>query len=253
MRFAAKNVALICCFAPVYAVLSFWYLFPIIGVAGKYITMAVIMAPLIGIALGPLFSAAAVALGGIVGSSIVQTGPFGIVSFVPGAAAALCSGLLYNGKRWVSTLLYSVLLLVFTFYPVVGPAWLHPHFVWLQLAGLALLVSPLQLKATEFVKKRANLFELSLGVGIVSFISTLFSHIVGSIMFEILYWPVVFSEPDFWRLLWQTLTFVYPLERIIVTIIATIIGVPLFRALMAYGFEIGGETRATFRNTDQAD
>lgn len=251
--FTAKNMALVCCFAPVYAVLSYWYLFPIIGAAGKFITMAVVTAPLIGIALGPWLSVAAVVFGGIIGSFIAQTGPFGAVSFVPGAAAALCSGLLYNGKRWVSALLYLALLLAFAFYPVVGPAWLHPHFVWLQLAGLALLVSPLQSKAAEFVQKRANLLEVSLGVGLVSFTATLFSHVVGSMMFEILYWPIVFSEQDFWRSLWQTLTFVYPVERLIITLIAAIIGGPLFRALKAYGFEMGGGTHATFRDTNQAD
>jgi len=246
-------VALVCSFASVYAVLSYWYLFPIMGAAGKFITMAVITAPLIGIALGPWLSVAAVVLGGIIGLPMTQTGPFGAASFVPGASAALCSGLLYNGKRWISAFLYSALLLVFAFYPVVGPAWLYPHFVWLQLAGLAVLVSPLQSKAAEFVQKRANLLELSLGIGLISFTATLFSHVVGSIMFEILYWPIVFPEPDFWRLLWQALTFVYPVERLIITLIATIMGAPLFKALKAYGFEMGGGTHATFRDTNQAD
>jgi len=246
-------VALVCCFASVYVVLSYWYLFPVIGAAGKFITMAVITAPLIGIALGPWLSVAAVVLGGIIGLAVTQSGPFGAASFVPGASAALCSGLLYNGKRWVSALLYSALLLVFAFYPVVGPAWLHPCFVWLQLAGLAVLVSPLQSKAAEFVQKRANLLELSLGVGLISFTATLFSHVVGSMMFEILYWPIVFPEPDFWRFLWEELTFVYPVERLIITLIATIIGAPLFKALKAYGFEMGGGANATFRNTNQAD
>jgi len=240
-RFTAKNVALVCCFAPLYAVFSFWSLFPVIGAMGKVITIAAVISPLMGIILGPSLGSVSVTLGGILGASLAQTGPFGPLSFIPGVAAAFCSGLLYEGERRASAILYSVLLLAFAFYPRTGPAWLHPYFVWLQLAGLALLISPLQSKAREFTRNQSNPLELSLGVGLISFTATLFSHIVGCIMFELIYWPIVFSEPDFWRPLWQTLTFVYPAERLIITLIATIIGAPLIRTLKAFGFEIGGK------------
>jgi len=216
-----------------YTVFSLWSLFPVIGAMGKVITIAAVVSPLMGIILGPSLGSVTVTLGGILGAYLAQTGPFGPLSFIPGAAAAFCSGLLYEGERRASAVLYSVLLLAFAFYPSTGPAWLHPYFVWLQLAGLVLLISPLQSKAREFMRNQSNSLELSLGVGLISFTATLFSHIVGCMMFELLYLP---TSRD-----WQILTILYPIERTIITIMAVLIGAPLIRTLKAFGFEIGGK------------
>lgn len=240
LRLTARDLALVCCFAPLCTILSFWSLFPIIGAIGKSISAAAVVAPLIGIILGPWLGAIAVTLGGIVGASVAQIGPFGPLSFLPWTAAALGSGLLYNRKWQTFTVLYSILLLAFTFYPMVGPAWLHPYLVWLQVVGLAVLASPLQLRAVKPLREQTSIQEIILGVGVISFIATLFGHVVGSMMFEMMYWPTIIGELYSWRSLWQFLTFVYPIERIIITVTATLIGVPLIKALRAYGFRIGG-------------
>lgn len=240
LRLTARDLALVCCFAPLCTILSFWSLFPIIGAVGKSISAAAVVAPLIGIILGPWLGAIAVTLGGIVGASVAQIGPFGPLSFLPWTAAALGSGLLYNRKWRMLTVLYSTFLLAFTFYPMVGPAWLHPYLVWLQLVGLAVLMSPLQLRAVKSMRKQTTVQETILGVGVVSFVATLFGHVVGSMMFEMMYWPTLIGELNSWRSLWQFLTFMYPIERTIITVMATLIGVPLIKALRTYGFRIGG-------------
>jgi len=71
---------------------------------------------------------------------------------------------------------------------------------------------------------------------------------VGSLMFEIMYWPIN-PQIEFWRVIvWQPSAFVYPVERTLIALIATVVGVPLIRALRAYGFEIGGaKTNATLQ------
>jgi len=251
----AKNLALVCCFAPMQAVFSLVSLFPIIGAAGKFITMATIMAPLIGLILGPYLGTVAVSIGGFIGWIMTQAGPFSFLSFIPNAAAALCSGLLYN-RRWrASVVLYSALLLSSAFFPPIGPAWLYPNYLWLQFAGLIILASPLRARAENFTHKHSNLLELSLGIGMISFMATLFGQIAGSGMFEIMYWPTVYSQTEAWRVLvWQPATFMYPVERTIIALIATVIGAPLIRALKVNGFKIGGvNANATFQSKHPAD
>lgn len=224
-------------------------LFPVIGSVGKFITMATVMAPLIGLILGPYYGTAAVSMGGFIGWIITQTGPFGFLSFVPSANGALFSGLLYNRKRIVSIILYLALFLALAFYPTIGPAWLYPHYLWFQLAGLIVLASPLRSRAEDFTHKHSSMLELSFGVGIISFTATLFGQIVGSVMFEAMYWPTMHPQAEFWNVLvWQPTTFVYPIERMLITLIATVIGAPLIKTLRAYGFEIGGvKTNATLQ------
>ncbi len=239
LRLTAKDLALVCCFAPLCTILSVWSLFPIIGAIGKSISAAAVVAPLIGIILGPWLGTVAVTLGGLVGASIAPIGPFGPLSFLPWTASALASGLLYNRRWQILTVLYSILLLAFVFYPIVGPAWLHPYFVWLQLVGLVVLVSPLQWRAVRCMRKQTRMREMMLGVGVLSFVATLFGHVVGSMMFEIMYWPTLIGDLGSWSWLWQSLTFLYPVERIIITVMATLIGVPLIKTLRTYGFRRG--------------
>ena len=238
-KLVAKNIALIAVFAPWYTIFTFWPLFPVIGTSGSFITMAVIMAPLIGIILGPYLSVLSVTVGGIIGLSLGQIGgPFGPLSFVPHAATTFCSGMLYNGKRMTCAVTYSFLLIVFALYPIVGPAWLYPYFIWMQIVGLVILVSPLQSKAVEQIHRYTKSIGLTFGVGIVSLVAALFGHIVGDIMFEAIYWPTLIPIVDEWKTMWQLLAWVYPLERVMIAIAAALIGTALIKALKAYGLKL---------------
>jgi hypothetical protein len=91
------------------------------------------------------------------------------------------------------------------------------------------------------LSQHTNAKELILGVAVTSLISALFGQIVGSIMFEITRWPTLIPELSSWVPLWQTLTFLYPVERVTITVIVTFVGVPLIKALRAWGYEIEGK------------
>ena len=238
-KLVAKNIAFIAVFAPWYTIFTFWPLFPVIGASGSFITMAVIMAPLIGIILGPYLSVLSIALGGIIGLSLGQIGgPFGPLSFVPHAATTFCSGMLSRGKRMTCAVTYAFLLIIFALYPIVGPAWLYPYFIWMQIVGLVILVSPLQSKAAKQIHGHTKSTGLTFGVGIVSLTAALFGHIVGDIMFEAIYWPTLIPNVDEWRTTWQLLAWVYPLERVMIAIAAAFIGTALIKALKAYGLKL---------------
>jgi len=242
LQFSTKDLALMISFAALYAVLSLVSLFPIIGAVGSFITLASIMAPLTGIILGPYIGAGAAAVGGFLGWSITQTGAFGFLSFIPGASTAFASGLLVNGKRMESLAIYTVLFLMLAFYPSIGPAWLCPFYLWFQLIGLAVIVSPLTSLAVRSMRRNDNLADLSFGVGIVSLGSTLLGQMAGNVMFELTRWPTIYPQIEFWRTgQWQFLTFVYPVERLIITLVAMVVGAPLLKAIKAYGFRIGGK------------
>lgn len=240
LALSTKSMTLAIVFASFYTVFSSWNLFPLIGGQGNFIKAGVVMALVIGIILGPWLGVIAVTIGGVIGTFIWQVGPFGPLSFLPHVAAALFAGLLYNNKRWSCGVTYLLLLLIFAFYPVVGPAWLWPPLLWLHVAGLAFLFSPLQPKIGEFLREDRDAFKLALGVGTTLFLATLFGHVVGSLMFEAIYWPSFISEVGVWQADWQLLTWLYPIERLFITIAATLIGTGLVKALRIYGFKVGG-------------
>lgn len=227
---STKNMALTACFAALYVVFSLWNLFPVIGTEGKWINVAVIMAPLFGIILGPYLGVLAITIGGIAGAFFQITGPFGPLSFVPHAAAAFCSGMLTVKRQKVCVAVYALFLFIFAFFPVIGPVWLWPAVVWLDLIGLIGLASPVQSKAINAMNKASGSVWLIFGVAITCLTATLFGHVVGNILFEAIYLQVN------WRTTWQGLTFLYPVERGLITLVATLVGTPLVKTLRMYEF-----------------
>ncbi|MGB8779611.1 MAG: hypothetical protein WCD81_03060 [Candidatus Bathyarchaeia archaeon] len=221
-KLTTKDTALTVTFTALYAVFGFIKISPIIGLSGQAITAAAFIAPIIGILLGPYVGTLSAFLGGTIGFFL---GALSYPSFASGIAAAFCAGMVKSGKRIVSILAYLSLLLLFAFYPIVGPAWLFPLELWFQIAGLIVLVSPLQSAAARSLESGSNL-KLLLGFFITCLTSTLAGQIAGSLIFEALI-------PNATNLLptWQTLTVLYPVERIVIALGAMSIGAPLSKVL----------------------
>jgi hypothetical protein len=221
-----------------YAVFSLVSLFPIIGALGRFITMATILAPILGILLGPYIGVTTVSIGGFIAWTVTQTGAFSFVSFIPGAATAFAAGLLTNNKRAMCVALYLLFLLPMAFFPTIGPVWLYPLYLWFHLVGLFLLVSPASAKAWKFIRDKP-VEKLTVGILLVALVSTLIGQAAGGLLFELFFYPV-YSGIQFWRVeQWQLQAFVYPLERGIITVLAAVLGTPLIKAVQAFRFRIG--------------
>lgn len=211
-------------------------LFPIIGAPARFITMATILAPILGILLGPYLGFTTASIGGFIAWTLTQTGAFSFLSFVPGAASAFAAGLLTNKKRVICVALYVVFLVPMAFFPVIGPVWLYPFYLWFQLIGLLVLISPASTQAWKFIHDdRAD--KLTLGVLLVALVSALIGQAAGSLLYELFYYPV-YPQID-WIAQWGLLAAIYPLERGIITVLATLIGTPLIRAVQSFRFRIG--------------
>ncbi len=226
-KLTVKDVALTVCFTALYANFCFWPAFPIVGLQSKAITLAAIMAPIIGILLGPYLSMLSTFLGGTIG---FFAGHFSTPSFVSGIVAAVFAGMIYTGKRSICTFTYFSLLFFFGFYPFIGPVWLYPPFMWFQIIGFLILVSPLQSMASKNMRNSDDNLRFLLAFFTVSLTSTLAGQIAGSLTFEIIS-PLFIADVGAWTVGWQLLTWVYPIERIIITLIATFTGVFLYKIL----------------------
>jgi predicted membrane protein len=221
---AAKEVSLIVCFTALYVVFGFISISPIIGMPGKGITMDAILAPIIGIILGPYLGGSSTLLGGVIGFFL---GSFSLPSFASGIFTALCAGILYAGRRSVCAVIYLSLLLIFGFYPFFGPVWLYPQVMWFQIATFALLISPLSSTAVKNISSNDN-SKLLYTFLVISLISTLAGQIAGSLTFEIL-----FPDQSFLKATWIATTFIYPVERVIIAISAAFIGASVHKVLSA--------------------
>lgn len=231
MKLTAKDVALTVCFTALYAIFCFWPAFPIVGLPGYAIPLAAITAPIIGIILGSRLGMLSTFLGGAIG---FFAGHFSPPSFVSGIVTAFFAGMLHAGKRSVCAFAYFSILFFFGFYPFVGPVWLYPPLMWFQIIGFLVLVSPLQSVALNDMHDSNNdNLRLLLAFFVVSLISTLAGQIAGSLTFELISWPIFIADVNAWTTGWQVLTWIYPIERIIIALSTTFIGVFLYKVLMS--------------------
>jgi hypothetical protein len=224
----AKTIASIAVFAALYAVLGYIPLFYIFGSYGQLITASLVVAPIIGIILGPAGGCLAVAIGGIVGMVITGSTPLGIFTFLPGALDALCTGLAFRGKWYISAAIFATFIVAFAALPSIGDArW----FVWFDAVGLFLLLSPATTLAAEYIRT-FNAQKLVMGMGIFAFIGVLADHIIGSFIYQSAIAPLPQG-------VWTTVAFIYPVERLLVTIAAAIVGAAIIRGVHAAGLTVG--------------
>jgi hypothetical protein len=228
-KLTAKEVALLICFTALYTYFSFIPAFPIVGLPSKAITLAAITAPIIGIILGPYLGMLSTLLGGALAFS---SGHFSPLSFVAGIVTAVFAGMLYANKRSTCAFTYFSFLFFFGFYPFVGPVWLYPPFMWFQITGFLVLISPLQSTASKNMRNPNNNSKLLSYFFIVILTSTLAGQIAGSLVFELISWPIFIADVGFWTGLWQLLAWLYPIERIIIALSATFVGVVLYKILI---------------------
>lgn len=227
-RLTTMDVALIACFTALYVSLSFLPMFQVIGLFGKTITAATIIAPLIGIILGSHRAVTSTFFGGILG--LFLNPQFSYPSLAAGIVTALCASLLYTNKQTLCALIYLAFLLLFGLYPSVGPVWLFLPMIWFQIIGFLILISPFQSFASKSFNSHGN-SKLLYAFFITSLTSTLAGQIAGSLIFEI-----IVADASALKASWISLTFSYPIERTLIAVIVTFLGAPLLKVLRSANF-----------------
>ena len=237
----ARVVASVAIFAVLYAVLRLIPTFPMIGVSGAVFSLSDMMAPIYGVILGPLVGPLSVILGTFIAIALGKPVTFLFLDFLPATLNALVVGLILH-RRFTSAIILNIIILaaflanpltvIFVNVNLSNQSILLP-FHWLHYVALAVLISPLSRRAAEWVRG-ASAASLAKGLVVVSLIGTMLQHSTGGILFEVIlgqYLGVV--KPESYLLIWNTVFYIYPIERVVLAILATIVGTPIVRSLKA--------------------
>lgn len=235
---STKQIALTAIFAALYAVLRAIPTVPMIGVPGASFSLSDILAPIYGIILGPYVGGLSVLIGTFTAMSVKPPVFLGL-DFLPGFVNAVALGFLVR-RKWLPVIALNItLLLAFVLNPLtltfvnipVGNTGFAFPFIWLHIAALIVLISPLGLKATQWAETLKSTKAIA-GFAILAFIGTMMQHLTGGILYENIFVYVTnFMTPQSLALRWQVVFFLYPWERLILIVLAVVVGVPLIRAL----------------------
>jgi hypothetical protein len=248
-----KQVALMVVFSAIYAVMRIIPTFPLLGVEGASFSAADILAPIYGIILGPYVGGVCVILGTFMGMTM-KTPFFLGLDFLPAFVNAVALGFLARKKILPAAILYIVLLSAFVLNPLTlnfvsipGTTIMWP-FTWLHIVAFVVLLL-LGLKAGEWVQSAKPIVidnaksgfrrfiskassKAVMGFAILAFVGTMLQHLMGNILYENILVTVTHTfTPEFLLFKWNLVFFLFPWERLILVVFATLIGVPLLYVL----------------------
>ena len=262
-----KTIALIAIFAALFAVLRRMDAIPMIGVPGARFSLSDILPPIYGVILGPFTGGISVIIGTFLGIAMGKPVIFLFLDFLPAFVNTVAIGLLVKRKWWPVVLLYVALLVAFLINPLtsifIDVGGIAVPFVWLHIVALVVLLSPLARKAPKWVEsveqikkvekvepaKQTNRLRkfvdsvkriryLTIGLFVFAFIGTMMQHLMGNILYEVVlnqFYVVVGQDPivatSAFPGIWYAAFFVYPLERLVLIVLAVVVGVPLVRVL----------------------
>jgi len=212
-----KKIALTALLAAVYALGNYLHGFPMIGVPGKTISLVRALEMGYGIILGPVLGPFTSFLGAVVGK--VLTG--GSLFFTPLAiVSALMASTLYRRevfkfRGWIIAAIILSVLIIGWYATRTGRA--IPYYPIMHFAGLGIILSA-RGKIAEYLHSDDRR-KLSIGVALCSYPSTIAGHMLGNLLSIYL-----FKLPP---IQFMAILPVSALERIILTILSTIISTPL--------------------------
>ncbi len=231
LKMTTRDIALTASMSALYVVLSRLPGFPVIGVEGAQIGLLSCVVPVFGFLLGPWLGAGAAFFGGFASRVLFGASPFTWLTLPTTASSAFAAGCL--SRRSVGPLrgwLVAALALggfIFAWYVTwVGQVvMLYLLLHWVALAIILIFRGWL----AYFIQRAVGL-ELTVCVGLCSFIAVMTAHLYGTLAFVAAAELGVIGTPLDPVFFWGLIP-VVAVERLLFTIIATVLGVPTLLAL----------------------
>jgi hypothetical protein len=223
LRVKARSLTLIALLAAVYAVVSLLPGFPMIGAPGAEIDIARSLEIGYGLVLGSVFGPLATFLGAIVGKVLTGGGvglffaPLAIVSSF--MAAAMSRRSLLKLRGWFIAAILLAAIIVGWYATTTGQS--APYYPIPHLIGLGIILL-LRGKITDLLLSKEKT-RLTLGILLCSYPSTMAGQMLGNLIFMQLFSP----DPLFFM---ATLPITI-VERLVLSVVATVIGAPLVLAV----------------------
>jgi hypothetical protein len=199
-----------------------------IGVSGRF-TAGDFLLTTVALVAGLWGGALSVIIGTVLAYPISGT-PFLGLDFLPGMMNVVMVGLILGSRRRIAQAIYVAILLLF----LVSPYSLlfgygDIPYTWLHIAALLLLLSPVAARVPNWIVRKGN-YQLA-AVATLAFVGTMTQHLAGGLLFELAVGLVQGNSPTILKVDWQVIFWLYPVERLLITVISTIISVGLVRSM----------------------
>ena len=223
----SKQVAFAAVFSAIYLILRIVPTFSMIGISGQFTAGDFLLTSIATVA-GLWSGAVAVVVGTVIGYAVRPPIFFGL-DFLPGLVNVSIAALLLSGRRRLAQAIYVIVLALFLASPYsLFFGYDHVPYVWLHLAAFALLLSPAAARIPSWIKQGG--YREVAGFAVLAFVGTMAQHLMGGLLFELSLGVVGGMGPDGFAGIWRIIFFAYPVERLVIVTISTILALAIFRS-----------------------
>ena len=226
LRFGVREMALLGIFAAVHLVITLIPFSISVG-GGATISFGLVSAPIMGFLLGPFFGVWAVLIGSAIAISLNPTlaviGPFTILATAAGAFGA---GAFRTELRYIMPLFFGINIALYLFGPIGS---LVPMFVWFHLIMFLVSflfvipgISPKLIEQLGFVHSTNRASKL-FSIWILSLVSVTLDQATGSVLGAYYFVSVLGLPAATIAVYFDLAVFVYPIERLLGSIIVAVI------------------------------
>jgi uncharacterized membrane protein len=236
---AGVPIAFLAIWAAIYAVASILPAVPLVG-GGTFGGQEFILA-IAGILFGPIAGAVAATIGALIASFIgPATAYFGLFTFYPHLVGALTAGLLMRNTRNARLIVLAIFIVAILAWPLLPWFSAIGGFVYSKAAYWPMyLTGLLTLWASPWAVRQIRSMDpkrVPLGVAIIGWTSYMVNHVYISLGYSFLY-P---EGPEQWVFaFWSGIV---PAQRILLTIVTTLIGAALVIGLYRAGIRFPAGT-----------
>jgi len=244
----SRDIALAASFAALYFILSRIPGIPAIGIPQVKIQLEAAFASVFGLILGPVVGALAAFTGTLIAFFYTGANPFGLPFILCPASNALTVGLMFKNKFKIAFAILAAIIIGFWLTPPVQPItdyWYIGVAATFDKIIALLLIIPLARAYSKGIFKiegsgNVNSKKLFIYLFIASFIGNQTDSALGTTLFAI---PQVYNgiyglSLKTTRSLFLVSPLAYPAIRLIQAFIATLVGLPLFKAFKSRGWII---------------
>jgi hypothetical protein len=233
----SRTVAFVAVFTAMIAILD---IIPTIPgfYAGVWDSWPFLLAPIVGILLGPYLGALSVALGSVVGHIIYFRDPTEMLFMLGLSLGAGIAGFAYQ-RSWKPVFgIYSAMLLGYFIYPV---TWELPLWgIWDILVGYLIVL------IFSFMTIRGWLSDITESKRILLLLFTTVIALETDILFRVFllvpgqaYWFFYGLTPEMLYGMWLVAGFITPIKVVLAAIVAVTLGLQLLRTLERHGDSVG--------------
>jgi hypothetical protein len=204
------------------------FLFQMIGMSGRFTAGDFLLTTVVLFA-GVWSGALSVIIGTILAYPLSPPLFLGL-DFLPGLMNIIVTGLILKNHLRIARGLYILILAAFILSPyslMFGYSYIP--YTWLHIVALVVLISPIAAKAPNLIARNST--GQVLAIGAMAFVGTMIQHLTGGLLYELTIGLVQGNSPAILAKSWQIIFWLYPSERLVITVISTVISTGLMRSV----------------------